>query len=118
MRDEGKTSPKGRASDSDSNSDSDSKDDIMEDERVRGTKSATTGDYVQLSEFRLANAYLIVYAGMLDAFSVVEGGDGGADSTTTGDRRISYGEWTAGFSRVKDYGFKALMTSDPGNEFF
>ena len=42
--------------------------DVLADKRVGGTRSATTDDYIERKEFRPACAYLIIYAGMLDAF--------------------------------------------------
>jgi hypothetical protein len=51
--------------------------DVMTDVRVAGTASATTDDYIQKGEFRVACAYLIVYAAMYDAFSTIDGGGGG-----------------------------------------
>ena len=51
--------------------------DVMTDVRVAGTASATTDDYIQKGEFRVACAYLIIYAAMYDAFSTIDGGGGG-----------------------------------------
>ena len=49
---------------------------------------------MQLSEFRFAIAYLILYAGMFDAFSLLDGGSTGI--TDTDDNRISFDEWMDG----------------------
>ena len=80
--------------------------DVTVNKRVGGTRSATTDDFIQFSEFRLANAYLCIYAGMFDAFSLIDGESEG--TTLSDDRRISLAEWQDGYSRVKLFGFKAL----------
>jgi len=67
------------------------------DKKVKGTKTATTDDYVQRNEFRLLIAYLCIYATMFDAFAKVDGG--GEGTTKDDDRRISKDEWTAALSK-------------------
>ncbi len=80
--------------------------DIGGSNRVAGTATATTDDYVQKGEFRLMNAYLCIYATMFDAFSLIDGG--GAGTTAADDRRMSLDEWRAGYDKVKNHGFVGL----------
>jgi hypothetical protein len=42
--------------------------DSTADAQVKGTKTATSHDYVQFKEFRLLCVYLCIYAKMFDAF--------------------------------------------------
>ena len=77
--------------------------DIMTEKRVKGTATASTHDFIEFPDFRYGVAYLVVYAGMLDAFQLVDGGSTGL--TTTDDRRISLDEWMATWHEVRGYGF-------------
>jgi Ca2+-binding EF-hand superfamily protein len=63
-------------------------------------------DYISFAEFRILNAYLCVYAGMLDAFSKVDGG--GAGISKDDDRRVSKEEWMNGYSSLSQTGFIGL----------
>jgi len=87
--------------------------DIGKERPVKSTTSATgdtitTEDYITKGEFRLANAYLCLYAAMFDAFALLDGGSEG--TTATDDRRVSLEEFTKGMPAVvaKKYGFVAL----------
>ncbi len=64
-------------------------------------------DYVTFNEFRILNAYLCIYAAMLDAFSKVDGnGHGHVD--VEDDRRIDKEEWLRSYSKLGHYGFNGL----------
>merc|ERR1711998_210402 len=80
--------------------------DIMADTAVSGTRGASADDFVQRSEFRFAIVYLVLYAGMLDAFMILDGGSAGR--TAEDDRRISIQELRAGYLQVAHYRFKGL----------
>lgn len=69
------------------------------DKKVKGTKTATTDDYVQRNEFRLLIAYLCIYAVMWDTFSTIDGGSEGA--TKDDDRRMSLEEFKAAVEKNK-----------------
>jgi len=75
---------------------------------VKTIGDATTDDYVTRGEFRLAVAYLCLYAAMFDAFNAIDGGSEG--TTATDDRRMSLEEFTAALPKLKEaqYGFVAL----------
>lgn len=96
--------------------------DIGKDKAIGGIK-ATEDDYVNKSEFRLLNAYLCIYALMFDAFSLVDGKQGGAataggNTDAEDDRRISIDEWKGSFDKVKAYGFVGLASvTDPEAAF-
>jgi len=70
------------------------------DKKVKGTKTATTDDYVQRNEFRLLIAYLCIYAVMWDTFSTIDGGSEGA--TKDDDRRMTLEEFKAAVDKNKD----------------
>lgn len=63
-------------------------------------------DYVSFAEFRILNAYLCVYAGMLDAFSKVDGY--GAGISKDDDRRVSKEEWMNEYKSLSQTGFVGL----------
>lgn len=75
--------------------------DIGKNKAVGGTKSATTDDYVQRSEFRYLSVYICIYALMYDAFAVVDGGSAG--HTKDDDRRISKDELAAACGKFKGH---------------
>lgn len=83
------------------------------DKKVKGTKTATTDDYVQFNEFRLLCNYLVLYAMMFDAFAAI---DGNSDGTTKDDdRRISKDEWAAKANSFSGHPFVGLgVCSDGG----
>jgi len=81
--------------------------DAAAEREVKSCGDATTDDYVTKGEFRLANAYLCIYAGMFDCFNMIDGGSEG--TTATDDRRMSLEEWTNAWPNlVGGYGFAAL----------
>jgi len=73
------------------------------DGQLNGT---TCEEYVTFSEFRLFNAYLCIYAAMLDAFSQIN---------ATSDR-IDFGEFKSSYSYVQNYGFVALSSITNDNQ--
>jgi len=75
---------------------------------IKTVGEATTDDYVTRGEFRLAVAYLCLYAAMFDAFNAIDGGSEG--TTAADDRRMSLEEWTAAYPKIAEagYGFVAL----------
>jgi len=91
--------------------------DIGKNKSVRGTKSATTDDYVQRSEFRFLNVYLCIYALMYDAFAQVDGGIKG--KIKDDDRRITKSELGVACPKFKGHplvGLKQLgMPGSYGN---
>lgn len=91
--------------------------DIGKNKKVRGTKTATTDDYVQRGEFRYLNVYLCIYALMYDAFAKVDGGSAGRNKDD--DRRISESELKAAAGGFKGHpllGVKMLgMPESYGN---
>lgn len=82
--------------------------DVNADRPVKSVGDASTDDYVTKGEFRLAVAYLCIYAAMFDAFNRIDGGSAG--TTATDDRRMSLEEWTAAYPKISKagYGFVAL----------
>jgi len=71
-------------------------------------KNATgnDGDYINFPEFRILCVYLCIYAGMLDAFSTIDGGGAGVDAND--DRRISKTEWLEQYMNISQTGFVGL----------
>lgn len=63
-------------------------------------------DYINFAEFRVLNVYLCIYAGMLDAFSTIDGGGSGV--TEDDDRRMDKNEWLKGYIHVRTSGFVGL----------
>ncbi len=63
-------------------------------------------DYINFQEFRVLNVYLAVYAGMLDAFSTMDGGGKGVSEDD--DRRLGKAEWLNGYQKLTDTGFVGL----------
>ncbi len=63
-------------------------------------------DYVSFPEFRILNAYLCIYAAMLDCFQMVDGNGAGIDAND--DRRVEKNEWIEGYTEFKNSGFVAL----------
>lgn len=53
-------------------------------------------DCIGFAEFRILNAYLCIYAGMLDAFQLIDGSGAGVDEND--DRRIQKDEWMKGYA--------------------
>lgn len=71
-------------------------------------------DYVNFSEFRVLHAYICIYASMLDAFELIDGGGAGLDEND--DRRISKDEWMRAYKKTIDFGFVGFMKiSDDSN---
>lgn len=59
-------------------------------------------DCIGFAEFRILNAYLCIYAGMLDSFQFIDGGCAGVDEND--DRRIDKEEWMNNYGElVKDH---------------
>lgn len=73
---------------------------------VAKTEDPEDNKFVNFSEFRILNAYLCVYAGMLDAFAVVDGGGEGVDKDD--DRRIEKAEWLKAYHKFHSSPFVAL----------
>lgn len=71
-------------------------------------ETGNKGDYLQKGEFRLACAYLCLYAMMYDAFALLDGGGEGVSADD--DRKVSKEELKAGYEKVKakKYGFVGL----------
>lgn len=93
--------------------------DISKERKIEGVKEGTTtDDYITKGEFRLAVAYLCIYATMFDAFALIDGNSEG--TTATDDRRMSADEWKASYTaqNLKQYGFAAFKTAfeDPSDE--
>ncbi len=79
-------------------------------------------DFVTQTEFRIFNAYLCIYASMLDAFYRVDGGgdrqqkvnknhdysDDEGSNSSKDDGRIDEIEWLASYRELSNYGFVAL----------
>lgn len=63
-------------------------------------------EYINFPEFRVLHAYLCIYAGMLDAFALVDGGGAGVDEND--DRRISKDEWMRAYKKTSDFGFVGI----------
>ncbi len=76
-----------------------------------GGNDAVSEQYVSFAEFRLFNAYLCVYAALLDSFSRInESSD-----------RIDYDEFMQRYNYVRDYGFLVLdsfESADDATAFF
>mmetsp|Transcript_22548 Transcript_22548/g.21668 ORF Transcript_22548/g.21668 Transcript_22548/m.21668 type:complete len:478 (-) Transcript_22548:152-1585(-) len=68
--------------------------------------SKADDDFINFAEFRVLHAYLCIYASMLDAFSLIDGGGAGVDKDD--DRRLSKDEWMTGYKNVTDFGFVGL----------
>ena len=83
--------------------------DVSKEREIKSVGDATTDDYVTKGEFRLAVAYLCLYAAMFDAFNQIDGGSAG--TTATDDRRMSLAEWQAAYPKIQEmgYGFVALQ---------
>jgi len=80
---------------------------------------ADDDDFINFAEFRILNAFLCFYAGMLDTFAKIDGGGIGRDEND--DRRIDYTEWMKEYSRLIGSGFLGLrnMTdADIANSVF
>jgi len=83
---------------------------------------AKTGDpnddnYINFAEFRVLNAYLCIYAGMMDAFMQVDG----AGVTEHDDRRIEETEWMKSYSTLSTSSFIGLTgvnTDDNASAIF
>ena len=76
---------------------------------AKNLKANATGnddDYINFQEFRILNVYLAVYAGMLDAFSTIDGGGEGVSEED--DRRLGQKEWLSGFMNLTNTGFVGL----------
>eukprot|EP00978_Attheya_sp_CCMP212_P030753 scaffold114210_cov55-Attheya_sp.AAC.6 len=85
--------------------------------RAKDIAAGSTDDYVTITEFRFLNAYICIYAAMLDAFAVVDG-SGLDESARQDDRRISKEEWTIAYKNVSNSGFVGLANiSDPEKTF-
>jgi len=82
--------------------------DLKADRPVKTTGDASTDDYVTKGEFRLAVAYLCLYAAMFDCFNAIDGGSAG--TTATDDRRMDLDEWKKAYPTIEKagYGFAAL----------
>mmetsp|Transcript_2078 Transcript_2078/g.4785 ORF Transcript_2078/g.4785 Transcript_2078/m.4785 type:complete len:828 (-) Transcript_2078:17-2500(-) len=68
---------------------------------AKSLAGGSTDEYVTKKEFRLLNAYLCIYAEMMDAFAAIDGGGPGVDSND--DRRIGREEWMRGHHTVSTY---------------
>lgn len=91
--------------------------DLKADRPIKTVGDASTDDYVTKGEFRIAVAYLCLYAAMFDAFNLIDGGSAG--TTATDDRRMSLEEWTKAYPKIGEagYGFTALAkVADEANE--
>uniref|UniRef100_A0A7S3Q0N4 EF-hand domain-containing protein n=1 Tax=Chaetoceros debilis TaxID=122233 RepID=A0A7S3Q0N4_9STRA len=73
----------------------------------KGNASGNLEDYISFSEFRIFNAYLCVYAGMLDSFSRIDGKSAGVDAND--DRRVDKSEWIKQYPTFTASGFMALQ---------
>jgi len=73
-----------------------------------GKKKGRADDYVTKSEFRVLFSYFILYAGMYDAFALIDGGGGDVEDKTGDDRRMFLEEWLKGYKNVGDHGFVGL----------
>jgi hypothetical protein len=73
---------------------------------LKSNAKGNDDDYINFAEFRVLNVYLCIYAGMLDAFSTIDGGGSGV--TEDDDRRILKNEWLKGYLHVKTSGFVGL----------
>jgi len=75
-----------------------------------GTSNCSTDDFVQKRTFRVFIAYLVVYAEMYDAFSLIDGGGAGVDADD--DRKISIDEFKAGVAKLYGFSFACLQGID------
>lgn len=80
---------------------------------------AKTGDpdddnYINFAEFRVLNAYLCIYAGMMDAFATVDGGGEGV--TEDDDRRIEEEEWLKAYRTFSLSTFVGLIGMDTDDD--
>lgn len=73
---------------------------------LKSSAKGNDDDYINFAEFRIFNVYLCIYAGMLDAFSTLDGG--GSGITEDDDRRVEKKEWLKGYLHVKTSGFIGL----------
>jgi len=73
-----------------------------------GGGGSRADDYVTAKEFRLLNAYLILYAAMYDAFALVDGGGGSVEDKSGDDRKMTLAEWKKGYKTVGKHGFVGL----------
>jgi hypothetical protein len=82
--------------------------DATPDRPIKTVGTASTDDYVTFQEFRLAVAYLCMYAAMFDAFAAIDGG--GSGTTASDDRRVSLAEFEAAIPSIGSagYGFVGL----------
>ncbi len=72
----------------------------------RASSAGEDDDYINFQEFRMLNIFLAVYAGMLDAFSTIDGGGKGISEDD--DRRVEKEEWIEGFVHLSNTGFVGL----------
>jgi len=75
---------------------------------VAGSKTSHSDDYVTASEFRVLCVYLCLYAAMYDAFTLIDGAQGGVEDKSGDDRKMSAEEWAAGYKKVAEHGFVGL----------
>jgi len=75
-----------------------------------GTSNCSTDDFVQKRTWRVFIAYLVIYAEMYDAFSLIDGG--GAGISADDDRKISLDELKAGVSKLNGFSFSCLQGID------
>jgi hypothetical protein len=73
---------------------------------LKANAKGNDDDYINFAEFRVLNVYLCIYAGMLDAFSTIDGGGSGV--TEDDDRRMDKNEWLKGYIHVRTSGFIGL----------
>jgi len=77
---------------------------------IAPAKDDNDDDYITFPEFRFLNVYLCVYAGMLDVFSLVDGGGEGIDEND--DRRVELSEWLEGYEQLSESGFVGVRQID------
>jgi len=78
--------------------------DVMKNKKI--STSSDLDDYVQKREFRCFVAYLVIYAEMYDAFSLLDGGGEGVSKDD--DRKISIDELKAGIGKLESFSFIGL----------
>mmetsp|Transcript_26800 Transcript_26800/g.31175 ORF Transcript_26800/g.31175 Transcript_26800/m.31175 type:complete len:490 (+) Transcript_26800:324-1793(+) len=68
---------------------------------------AVDDDYVTFAEFRLFNAYICIYSGMLDAYCRMDESE---------DKKIDLSEFMKAYNHMRDYGFVALSSIENPDE--
>jgi len=74
--------------------------------KAKALDRSGNNDYISFAEFRVFNAYVGIYASMLDCFQKIDSSKDERDDNP--DRRISMLEFTKRYEKTKGYGFVAF----------